>query len=183
MNDEKNSEVGKRWSPLCPGMGECEGYIPAKFRSNENLLNKKSGNQSKSWDHTISDRDDIVNPFWKMKIMSYDFWRVPSSIKLRPKKKVQLSGRRLECLGVPWARIVLAGSLIKLPPEKRYSRLAIGCNVWEVGSMSSDCFGRFVAMFFGEFLDQITNYDRKNKGTVVWSLVGMSTTYFWLITP
>jgi hypothetical protein len=29
--------------------------------------------------------------------------------------------------------------------------------------MSSDCFGRFVAMFFGGFLDQITNYDRKKK--------------------
>jgi hypothetical protein len=45
------------------------------------------------------------------------------------------------------------------------------------GSMSSDCFGGFVAMFFGGFLDQITNYDRK-KGTVIWPLVGMSTTYF-----
>jgi hypothetical protein len=29
------------------------------------------------------------------------------------------------------------------------------------GSMSLDCFGRFVAMFFGRFLDQITSYDRK----------------------
>ncbi len=33
-------------------------------------------------------------------------------------KKVQLSDRRLECLGVPWAWINLAGSLIKLRPEK-----------------------------------------------------------------
>ena len=47
--------------------------------------------------------------------------------------------------------------------KKRYSRLAIGCNVWGVGSMSSDCFGGFVAMFFGGFLDQITNYDRKKR--------------------
>jgi hypothetical protein len=31
----------------------------------------------------------------------------------------------------------------------------------------SDCFGGFAAMFFGGFLDQITNYDRK-KATVVW---------------
>ncbi len=31
------------------------------------------------------------------------------------------------------------------------------------GSMSLDCFGRFVAMFFGGFLDQITNYDQKKK--------------------
>jgi hypothetical protein len=45
------------------------------------------------------------------------------------------------------------------------------------GSMSLDCFGRFVAMFFDGFLDQITNYDRK-KGTVIWPLVGMSTMYF-----
>jgi hypothetical protein len=29
----------------------------------------------------------------------------------------------------------------------------------------SDCFGGFVAMFFGGFLNQITNYNRK-KGTV-----------------
>jgi hypothetical protein len=29
------------------------------------------------------------------------------------------------------------------------------------GSMNLDCFGGFVAMFFGGFLDQITNYDQK----------------------
>jgi hypothetical protein len=29
-------------------MGECVGYIPAKFRSDENLLYKKSGNPSKN---------------------------------------------------------------------------------------------------------------------------------------
>jgi hypothetical protein len=34
--------------------------------------------------------------FWKMKIMSYVFWRVPSSIKLRPEKKVLSSGCWLE---------------------------------------------------------------------------------------
>ncbi len=27
--------------------------------------------------------------------------------------------------------------------------------------MNSDCFGGFDAMFFGGFLDQITNYDKK----------------------
>jgi hypothetical protein len=43
--------------------------------------------------------------------------------------------------------------------------------------MSLDCFGGFVAMCFGRFLDQITNYDRK-KSTVVWLLVGMSTKYY-----
>jgi hypothetical protein len=60
---------------------------------------------------------------------------------------------------------------------KGKSCLAIGCDVWGVCSMCLDCFDGFVAMFFGGFLDQITNYNRK-KGTVVWQLVGMSTTYF-----
>ncbi len=116
--------------------------------------------------------------------MSYVFWQVPSLIKLRPKKKVQSSGHRLECLGVPWARIVLAGSLIKLRPEKRYSRLAIGCNVWEVGSMSSDCFSGFIAMFFGGFLDQITNYDRKKRYSCLaigWNVYYVLLTYYTLV--
>ncbi len=70
------------------------------------------------------------------------------------------------------------GSSIKLWQKK-------GTVVWSLvamfgGSVSLDCFGGFVAMFFGRLLDQITNYDRK-KGTVIWPLVGMSTTYFWLI--
>ncbi len=55
------------------------------------------------------------------------------------------------------------GFLDQITTGKRYSCLAIGCNVWGVGSMSSDCFGGFVAMFFGGFLDQITNYDGKKK--------------------
>jgi hypothetical protein len=41
-----------------------------------------------------------------------------------------------------------------------------GTVVWPSVAMS-DCFGRFVAMFFGGLLNQITNYDRK-KGTVIW---------------
>ncbi len=40
--------------------------------------------------------------FWKMKIMSYVFWRVPSLINLQPEKTIQ--------------------------PEKRYSHLAVGWN-------------------------------------------------------
>jgi hypothetical protein len=95
-----------------------------------------------------------------MKIISYVFQQVPSLIKLQPEKKVQSSGQWLECLGVPSAQIVLAGSLIKLQPEKK------GTVVWPSVAMS-DCFGGFVAMFFGRFLNQITNYNRK-KGTVVW---------------
>jgi hypothetical protein len=59
------------------------------------------------------------------------FWQVSWS-NYNQKKKVQSSDHRLECLGVPWAWIVLAGSSIKLRPEKRYSHLAIGCNVWGV---------------------------------------------------
>ncbi len=75
------------------------------------------------------------------------------SIKLQREKKLQLSGCWLECLGVPSAWIVLAGSLIKLQPEKK------GTVAWPSVAMS-DCFGGFVAMFFGGFLNQITNYDR-----------------------
>ncbi len=88
--------------------------------------------------------------------MSHVFWWVPSSIKLWPEKKVQLSGRWLECLGVPWAWIVLAGSSIKLQQEKK------GTVIWPLVAMS-DCFGGFVAMFFGRFLNQITNYDQKKR--------------------
>ncbi len=73
--------------------------------------------------------------------------------------------------------------------KKRYSRLAVGWNVWGFHQLGlfwrvpssnydwkkryrssvamSDCFGEFVALCFGGFLDQITNYDRK-KDTVVW---------------
>ncbi len=39
--------------------------------------------------------------------------------------------------------------------KKRYSRLAI--------NSMSDCFGGFIAIFFGGFLDQITNYDPNKK--------------------
>jgi hypothetical protein len=37
-----------------------------------------------------------------------------------------------------------------------------GTVIWPSDAML-DCFGGFVAMFFGGFLDQITNYDRKKK--------------------
>jgi hypothetical protein len=42
-----------------------------------------------------------------------------------------------------------------------------GTVIWPSVGMS-DCFGGFVAMFFSGFLDQITNYDQKIKGTVIW---------------
>ncbi len=60
------------------------------------------------------------------------------------------------------------GFLDQIITQKKYSHLAIGCNVWGVGSMSSECCSGFVAMFFGGFLDQITNYDQKKTGTVIW---------------
>ncbi len=37
-----------------------------------------------------------------------------------------------------------------------------GTVIWPSFAMF-DCFGGFVAMFFGGFLDQIINYDRKKK--------------------
>jgi hypothetical protein len=37
-----------------------------------------------------------------------------------------------------------------------------GAVVWPLVAMS-DCFGGFIAMFFGGFLNQITNYDWKKK--------------------
>jgi hypothetical protein len=52
--------------------------------------------------------------------------------------------------------------LIELQPEKKVQSSGAWLQCLG-GSMSSDCFGRFVAMFFGGFLDQITNYDWKKK--------------------
>jgi hypothetical protein len=37
-----------------------------------------------------------------------------------------------------------------------------GTVIWSLVAML-DCFSRFVAMFFGRFLDQITNYNRKTR--------------------
>ncbi len=48
------------------------------------------------------------------------------------------------------------GSLIKLQQEKKSTV------VWPSVAMS-DRFGGFVAMFFGGFLDQITNYNWEKK--------------------
>jgi hypothetical protein len=87
----------------------------------------------------------------------------------------------------------LAGSFFdQITTRKRYSHLAVDWNVWGFHQLRlfwwvpqsnynqkqkvqlsghwfamSDCFGGFVTMFFGGFLDQITNYNQK-KGTVVW---------------
>ncbi len=52
-----------------------------------------------------------------------------------------------------------------------------GTAIWPLVAML-DCFGGFVAIFFGRFLDQITNYNQK-KGTVVWD--GQTTVLFFLV--
>ncbi len=56
----------------------------------------------------------------------------------------------------------MAGSSIKLQPEKKVQSF---CHWLQClgGSMNLDCFGGFVTMFLGGFLDQITNYNRKEK--------------------
>ncbi len=49
--------------------------------------------------------------------------------------------------------------------------------------MSSDCFGGFFAMFFGRFLDQITNYDRKKYSLLAigWNVYYILLTYYTLV--
>jgi hypothetical protein len=47
--------------------------------------------------------------------------------------------------------------------------------------MNSDCFGGFVAMFFGRFLDQITNYDRIKRYSrlvIGWNVYYVLLTHF-----
>ncbi len=75
-------------------------------------------------------------------------------------KKVQSSGRWLECLGVPSARIVSAGSLIKLQPEKK------GTVIWPSVAMSDFSAGLLLCFLAGSSIKlQITT---EKKGTVVW---------------
>ncbi len=50
--------------------------------------------------------------------------------------------------------------------------------------MSLDCFGGFVAMFFGGFLDQTTNYDRKKRYSCLaigWNVYHILLTYYTLV--
>jgi hypothetical protein len=95
-----------------------------------------------------------------MKIMSYVFWRVPSSIKLQPEK-------RCSCLAIGWNVWGFHQlGLFWRVPQSNYDRKK-GTVVWPSVAMS-DYFGGFVAMFFGRFLDQNPNYDQEKKGTVVW---------------
>jgi hypothetical protein len=54
-----------------------------------------------------------------------------------------------------------------------------GTVVWPSVAML-DCFGGFVAMFFGGFLDQITQITTKKKGTVVWLAYTICNTHYIL---
>jgi hypothetical protein len=72
--------------------------------------------------------------------MSYFFGGLLCRSNYDRKKKVQMSSRRLECLGVPSAWIILAGSLIKLRPEKKVQSAShwLQCQIVLAGS--SLCF-------------------------------------------
>ncbi len=93
--------------------------------------------------------------------MSYVFWRVPTLVdQITTGKKVQLSGHRLECLGVPWAWIVLAGSSIKLQPEKKVQLSGhwLQCRIVLAGPSLCFLAGSLIKL-------QITT---GKKGAVVW---------------
>jgi hypothetical protein len=91
-----------------------------------------------------------------MKIMSYVFWRVSSSIKLRPEKKGTVVWPSVGMFGGSISSDCFSGFLNQIMTEKK------GTVVWPSVAMSG-CFGGFVAMFFGRFLNQITNYDQKKR--------------------
>ena len=58
-----------------------------------------------------------------------------------------------------------------------------GTVVWPSVAMS-DCFGGFVAIFFGRFLDQITNYDWKKRYSrlaIGWNVYYILLTYYTLV--
>jgi hypothetical protein len=82
-----------------------------------------------------------VSPYficWKMKIMSYAFWRVFLSIKLRPEKITTGKKRRYSRLAVGWnkSQITVCHAKIRTPTitgkimtrKIRYSHLAVGWN-------------------------------------------------------
>ncbi len=92
----------------------------------------------------------------KMKIMSYVFWRVPLLIKLQPEKQVQSSGRWLECLGFHQLGLFWRVPQSNYDQKKKVQSYGHRLQRWIVLAGSSQC-------FFGGFLHQITNYNRKEK--------------------
>jgi hypothetical protein len=58
-----------------------------------------------------------------------------------------------------------------------------GTVVWPLVAMS-DCFGGFVAMFFGGFLNQITNYNQKKRYShlaIGWNIYYILLTHYTLV--
>ncbi len=58
-----------------------------------------------------------------------------------------------------------------------------GTVVWPLVAIS-DCFGRFVTMLFGGFLDKITNYNRKKRYShlaISWNVYYILLTYYTLV--
>ncbi len=97
--------------------------------------------------------------------MSYVFWRVPSSIKLRPKK-------RYSHLAIGWNVWGFHELGLFWQVHRSNYNWKKGTVVWPSVAMS-DCFGRFVAMFLAGSLIKLQIMTGK-KGTVIWPLVGMS---------
>ncbi len=67
-------------------------------------------------------------------------------------------------------------------PQSNYNRKK-GTVVWPSVAML-DCFDGFVAIFFGGFLDQITNYDRKKGYSCLansWNVYYILLTYYTLV--
>jgi hypothetical protein len=91
-----------------------------------------------------------------MKIMSYVFRRVPSSIKLRLEQKCTVVWRLFGMFGGPISPDCFGGFLDQITTRKK------GTVIWPLVAML-DCFGGLFPMFFGGFLDQIKNYDQKKK--------------------
>jgi hypothetical protein len=108
-----------------------------------------------------------------MKITSYVFWRVPSLIKLRPEKKGTVLWPSVGMFGDSMSSDCFGGFLDQITTGKK------GTVVWPSVAMS-DCFGGFAAMFFGGFLNQITNYNQKKRSSrlaIGWNVYYVLLTY------
>jgi hypothetical protein len=107
-----------------------------------------------------------------MKIMSYVFWRIPTFVdQITTGKKGTVVWPSVGMFGGSMSSDCFGGFLDQITTRKLKVQLSghrLQCRIILAGS--SLC-------FFGRFLNQITNYNRK-KSTFVWPSVGMSTTYF-----
>jgi hypothetical protein len=78
--------------------------------------------------------------------------------------------------GDPMSLDCFSGFLDQIMTEKK------GTVVWPLVAMFI-CFGRFVAMFFGGFLNQSTNYDREKRYShlaIGWNVYYVLLTYYTL---